>query len=280
MENLSRRQQSWVRGLTTPLWTSVPLSVKWRVWITGSLRSPSVGLKYRGSPAPSSWPGRSGTPARFSLPPRESPEGGSYREHLGRDGVAGAAEGRIFRRSGSTFPVAAAFAGVGEARGSPEPGGPHLSRGSRATAPPAPTAAAGLSLVPRRSGVLVSGATETGATSCGRRWGKASAGRRGERLGSPARRGSGARRDAGSSSRDLWIRRRRRHEACEHSGGAALTCRFIGRAGTEASPVTSLPRPWVEAAAAPEEVTTLKPRTDGRHHASVQRREPLGGNGN
>lgn len=47
-----------------------------------------------------------------------------------------------------------------------------------------------------------------------------------------------------------------------------LTCRFIGRAGTEVLPVTSRPPLWVEAAAAPEEVTTPKPHTDGRHPAS------------
>lgn len=45
------------------------------------------------------------------------------------------------------------------------PGRPHLSLGSGATAPRAPAAAAGLSLVPRRGGVAVSGATRPGVAA-------------------------------------------------------------------------------------------------------------------
>ena len=56
---------------------------------------------------------------------------------------------------------------MGEAQaGSSEPGCPHLSPGSGATAPRAPAAAAGLSLVPRRGGgVAVSGATRPGVAA-------------------------------------------------------------------------------------------------------------------
>lgn len=45
------------------------------------------------------------------------------------------------------------------------PGRPHLSLGSGATAPRAPATAAGLSLVPRRGGVAVSGATRPGVAA-------------------------------------------------------------------------------------------------------------------
>lgn len=93
---------------------------------------------------------------------------------------------------------------MGEAPRSSEPGCPHLSRGSGATAPRAPAAAAGLSLVPRRGGVAVSGATRRGAAAGG-----GGGGRQGpsanEPLCSPARPGSGAERSSGNSPQDLWL---------------------------------------------------------------------------
>lgn len=62
-----------------------------------------------------------------------------------------------------------------------------------------------------------------------------------------ARPGSGA---GGAPRARLGIspfRLARRPKVCEHSGGAARTCRFIGRAGTQAMPVTSRSPLWVEA---------------------------------
>ncbi|XP_046511705.1 uncharacterized protein LOC124236800 [Equus quagga] len=137
---------------------------------------------------------------------------------------------------------------VGEAPGSSEPGRPHLSRGSRATAPPAPAAAAGLSLVPRRRrrGLWGNsagaarwrgmGETETRLGCGARRPGRArldgrdrdGAGRRC----SQARPGSA--RDAAPGARPgtSGLRLERRHKVCEHPGGAARTCRFIAGRGT------------------------------------------------
>lgn len=137
---------------------------------------------------------------------------------------------------------------VGEAPGSSEPGRPHLSRGSRATAPPAPAAAAGLSLVPRRRrrGLWGNsagaarwrgmGETETGLGCGARRPGRArldgrdrdGAGRRC----SQARPGSARDSAPGARPGTSGLRLERRHKVCEHPGGAARTCRFIAGRGT------------------------------------------------
>ena len=88
---------------------------------------------------------------------------------------SGDTQGRLsffffFLRISSKIQEATSLASVGEAPGSSEPGCPHLSQRWGATAPRAPAAAAGLSLVPRSGGVAVSGATRPGAAGGKRRW--------------------------------------------------------------------------------------------------------------
>lgn len=94
---------------------------------------------------------------------------------------------------------------VGEAQaGSSEPGCPHLSPGSGATAPRAPAAAAGLSLVPRRGGgVAVSGATRRGVAA-GTGGGGRERGREGVRGCARRPAGLGRWESAWSSRRDPW----------------------------------------------------------------------------
>lgn len=102
------------------------------------------------------------------------------------------AQNAFFRGAAAKLQRRALLRAVGAALGGSEPGCPHLSPGSAATAPRAPAAAAGLSLVPRRGGVAVSGATGSGAAAGGGGGGRP--GETGsERLCSPARPGSGRR---------------------------------------------------------------------------------------
>ena len=140
---------------------------------------------------------------------------------------------------------------MGEALGSSsEPGCPHLSRRSTATAPQAPAAAAGLSLVPRSGGVAVSEATRPGAAGGRTRWW--GEGGQGESCGRARRPGRARALEAAPEARLVIPGLRLARKVCERSGGAARTCSFIGRAGTRASPVTSRPPRWVEAGGSPE----------------------------
>lgn len=116
---------------------------------TGVLRHPLPGLQGLGHLL-----------AFLFLPGSHPKEGATVSTSSGTE-LEAPPKGGDFGEAAANFKWRPLLPEVGEAPGSSEPGGPHLSGGSRATAPPAPTAAAGLSLVPRRSGVLVSGATET-----------------------------------------------------------------------------------------------------------------------
>lgn len=136
---------------------------------------------------------------------------------------------------------------MGGQSSSSAPVNPHLSRVSRATAPPAPAAAAGLSLVLRSGGVSVSGATR----SLGRELRPKGAGvgrAGGDRECAPLSKAWGAR-GGGRGASGCPGTSGALAPRCANVCRAARTCCFIGSAGRGPQPMTSRPgRGWRQAA--------------------------------